>query len=140
MFVNKDNININDVALDSFIGGQILGLIGISNPELQPQLEYLSPTGLGLYRVPLKRVTQYCIGGNYPTVQFMRDHMKHDFVPEMLRQTENYTTPPRPDYQSVMTPWFTEDDLKEWKERQGFHMNILDWVTLSTVMMTNDVN
>ena len=45
----RQNININDVALDSFIGGQILGLIGISNPELQPQLEYLSPTGLGLY-------------------------------------------------------------------------------------------
>ena len=56
----------------------------------------------------------------------MKDEMKQNFVPEMLRQTENYTTPPRPDYQSVVTPWFTEDDLKEWKERQGFHMNMLD--------------
>ena len=26
-------------------------------------------------------------------------------------RAENYTTPPRPDYQSVMTPWLTEDDL-----------------------------
>ena len=94
---NKKNIQINDVALDDFIGGQILGLIGISNLRLQPQLEYLSPSGLGLYQVPLKGVTQFGIGGNYPSVQFMRNQMKQNFVPEMLCQAERYTTPPRPD-------------------------------------------
>ena len=65
-------------------------------------------------------------GGNYPTGQFMRDQMRQNCVPEMLRQAESYTTPPRPDYHSVMTPLFTEDDLKEWKERQRSHMNLLD--------------
>ena len=64
----QQNININDVALDAFICGQILGLIGISNPKLQPQLEYLYRSGLGLYRVPLKGMTEYCIGGELPYV------------------------------------------------------------------------
>ena len=54
---DRQNINMNRIALDVFIGGQILGLIGISNPKLQPQLEYLSPTGLGLQSSTERRVT-----------------------------------------------------------------------------------
>ena len=55
---SRQKINMGRIALDVFTGGQILGLIGISNPKLQPQLEYLSPTGLGLCKVPLRGVSQ----------------------------------------------------------------------------------
>jgi hypothetical protein len=84
----KQDKEMQGIALDVFTGRQILGLIGISNPKLQPQLEYLSPTGLGLYKVPLRGVSQYCIGGNYPSVQFMKTQLKNNFVPEMLRQAQ----------------------------------------------------
>ena len=52
--------------------------------------------------------------------------MKQNFVPEMLHQAECYTTPPRPDYQSLKTPWLMEDDSKEWRETQKSHMNLLE--------------
>ena len=77
---------LHNITLDSFIGGQILGLIVISNPKLQPQLEYLSPTGLGLYRVPLRSTSQFCIGGNYPCVKWMKDVvLKDKWIPKLLR-------------------------------------------------------
>ena len=77
---------LHNITLDSFIGGQILGLIGILNPKLQPQLEYLSPTGLRLYRVPLRGISQFCIGGNYPCVKWMKDVvLKDKWIPKLLR-------------------------------------------------------
>ena len=96
---SRQKIYVGRIALDVFTGGQILGLIGIS------------PTGLGLYKVPLRGVSQYCSEGNYPSVQFMKAQLKNNWIPEMLCQAADYTGPPRPDYQSVSSPpWFTGED------------------------------
>ena len=124
---SRQNINMNRISIDVFIGGQILGLKGISNPKLQPQLEYLSPTGLGLYKVPLRRVSQYCIGGNYPSVKFMKAQLKNNWVPEMLRQVADYTKPPRPDHLSISTPpWFTGEDTLGLRKQQKSHLKLLE--------------
>ena len=124
---SKQKRDMEGIALDVFTGGQILSLIGISNPKLQPQLEYLSPTRLGLYKVPLRGVSQYCIGGNYTSVQFMRAQMKNNFVPEMLHQAADYNGPPRPDYQSISTePWFTSDDTVGLRRQQKSHLKLLE--------------